>query len=94
MNLEHSFEAALWSGLMSDEVEDASLDPLAEQTRRGLELVKPRDVASNPRCPDCRSLDRNPQMPPMMHIAHPCGPCQMRDIGAVDVCGCTSERQI
>jgi hypothetical protein len=30
----------------------------------------------------------------MMHIAHPWGPCQMRDIGAVDVCGCTSERQI
>jgi hypothetical protein len=78
---------------MTDEVTDASLHPLAEQTRRGLERVKPRDVVSNPRCPDCWSPDRNPKLPPMMHIAHPWGPCQMRDIGRDEVCGCTSQRQ-
>jgi hypothetical protein len=68
--------------LMSDGDEDA----LAERTRAGLERVKPRELASNPRCPDCWDG-------PMMHPAHRWGPCQIRDIGAPVVCGCTSVRQ-
>jgi hypothetical protein len=67
---------------VTEEDKDVSLDPLAEQTRRGLELVKPRALTNNPRCPDCWSG-------PMMHIAHVWGPCQMRDIGSDEVCSCT-----
>ena len=71
---------------MSDTHEDPSLDEFDDATRRGLEHVKPRVMTSNPRCPDCWSG-------PMMHIGHPWGPCQMRDIGAAEACGCTSTRQ-
>ena len=39
--------------------------------------VKPRDLAINPRCPDCQSPDPNGR-PPMFHPAHPWGPCWVR----------------
>jgi hypothetical protein len=71
---------------MTDELEHPSLSEFDERTRRGLERIKPRVLGSNPRCPDCWSG-------PMMHIAHPWGPCQMKDVGADEVCGCTSTRQ-
>jgi hypothetical protein len=70
---------------MTSEDKDVSLDPLAERTRLGLERIKPRTIDVNPRCPDCWSG-------PMMHIAHPWGPCQVRDVGAAEACGCTSSR--
>jgi hypothetical protein len=70
---------------MTGEDKDVSLNPLAEQTRRALERIKPRRVAANPRCPDCWSGT-------MMHIAHPWGPCTMQDVGSDEICGCTSSR--
>ena len=39
--------------------------------------VRPRDLAINPRCPDCQSPDPNGR-PPMFHPAHPWGPCWVR----------------
>ena len=42
--------------------------------------VRPRDLAINPRCPDCKTG-------PMFHPAHPCEPCWVRMPGG-DECGC------
>jgi hypothetical protein len=86
-----SGEQLFYCGLMSDGLEDVSLSQYDERTRRGLERIKPRNVDSNPRCPDCKSPDPNPKIPPMMHPAHKWGPCQIVWHG--EVCGCTSIRQ-
>jgi CBS domain-containing protein len=41
------------SGLLSDKLEDVSLSEFDERTRSGLERIQPRNLATNPRCPDC-----------------------------------------
>jgi hypothetical protein len=38
---------------MSGELEDVSLSQYDDRTRRGLERIQPRNLATNPRCPDC-----------------------------------------
>jgi hypothetical protein len=67
---------------MTDEVEATSLSQFDERTRRGLE----RRMDANPRCPDCWDG-------PMMHPAHPFGPCQVTLLGG-EACGCTKSNVI
>jgi hypothetical protein len=87
-----SGEQLFYRGLMSDELEDVSLSQYDERTRRGLERVKPRNLATNPRCPDCWDGPVVAGRPgPMMHPAHPFGPCQVTPSGG-EACSCTSER--
>ncbi len=44
--------------------------------------IKPRDLGAEPRCYACKSG-------PMFHLAHRWGPCQVKHLGAEEVCGCT-----
>lgn len=62
-----------------------------ERTQRGLDRIKPRQVDSNARCPDCKSPDRNPMIPPMAHPRHRWAPCQFANQDGT-LCGCTSAR--
>jgi hypothetical protein len=77
---------------MSDEVEGRSLNQNDERTRRGRERIQPRNLATNPRCPDCWDEPAIAGQPgPMMHPAHPFGLCQVTPLGGA-ACGCSSER--
>lgn len=53
--------------------------------------VKPRDVTYGPRCPACKSPDPK-GMPPMFHMAHPFGPCELYS-DRYGLCGCTYEEE-
>jgi hypothetical protein len=69
------------------------LSEFDERTRRGLERIQPRNLSANPRCPDCWDGPVIASQPgPMMHPAHPFGPCQVTPSGG-EACGCISERQ-
>jgi hypothetical protein len=56
-----------------------------------LSWIKPRDVASNPRCPDCSSPDRrHPELPAMFHPRHAPGDCFVQLVGE-ERCQCGAE---
>jgi hypothetical protein len=42
-----------YCGRLGGELEDISLSQYDERTRRGLERIQPRNLATNPRRPDC-----------------------------------------